>query len=428
MKLDATRLRLLGLVVVALTCGVYAALLLAACPGYQPGADSHYHFLVGREISRGTFVPDVAHGLPFTVLHDLPVDHYWGYHLLLAPFGWISDAETGMKAATVVLFAGAFAAIHLFLSARRVAHAWVWALLPLLFSTPDWRSLQLRGGQLSLPLLVAMTHVAFFETRATRRRLLLLLLSYVAMVGYHGGLVLLPFHVAGIAALGTLRRSELGRGQVWEPAITAAGVALGLTVNPYMDGHASTWRFAALHVGDMGRDTAHLYDDQLIAEFHGFPAWVLVQHPEWLALLLATIGAVAWVVWRARDGRNPPSREAIVLSGMALAGIALTAEAMRTREYSVSSRSRSLPCWRPSALLPPAGGESPRRPRCSSPRCSGCMAAPPSPSSRRTCRPTSTGEHARSSRRTATIPSSTSPRRTTGCCAGSTTASWASRR
>ena len=81
----------------------------------------------------------------------------------------------------------------------------------------------------------------------------------------------------------------------------------------------------------MGRDTAHLYDDQEIAEFHGFPAKIFLAHPEWLLLVAGLAVAVAYVVAR----RRTIGRDAIVLTGMALAGIALTAQAMRTREYSV---------------------------------------------------------------------------------------------
>ncbi len=311
--------------------GVYAATLLAMSPDHQPSADSHYHFSVARDIAGGTLVPDVARGLPFTVLRDMPVDHYWGYHVLLAPFALLRDAELGMKIATVVLFAAIFASAYLFLQARGVVYAWAWALAPACFSTQDWRYLQLRGGQLILPLLFALAHVAFFEERARRRRWWLLGISYVALLSYNGGIVLLPFHVGGILALFLLRRSELSPGQIFEPAITAVGAALGLTVNPYMDARASPWRFFALHVGEMGRDTKHLYDDQEIAEFHGFPAKVFFAHPEWLLLAAALAIAVAYVVAR----RATVGRDAIVLTGMALAGVVLTAQAMRTREYSV---------------------------------------------------------------------------------------------
>ncbi|MGA2451532.1 MAG: hypothetical protein ABTD50_22985 [Polyangiaceae bacterium] len=320
---------------VALASGAYAAVLLVVCAGFQPGADSHYHFLVAREIARGALVPDVARGLPFTVLREIPVDHCWGYHLVLAPFALVPDAEAGMKIATVVLFAAIFVSITLFLSSRRVPCAWAWALLPALFSTQDWRYLQLRGGQLILPLLFAMTHVAFFEAKTVKRRVLLLVIAYAATLSYHGGLVLLPFHAAGSAALWLLRRSELARGQVWEPCITAAGLALGLTLNPYMDTRATTWRFAVLHVGSMGRDSARLYDDQPLAEFHGFPLRLLATHGEWTLLLLATLAAVGWVAIRAKRRCPPVARESIVLSGMALAGLALCSQAMRMREYAV---------------------------------------------------------------------------------------------
>lgn len=319
---------------VALLSATYAATLLALRPGYPASADNHYHFAVAREIARGPWVPDVARSLPLTILRELPVDHYWGYHILLAPFGLVPNAELGMKIATATLFAGVCAAMYLFVRARGVAYGWIWAVAPMLFSTQDWRFLQLRGGQLVVPLLFAMTQVAFFEPRVVRRRSTLLAIGYIAMISYQGGLVLLPFHIGGVAALGMLRFSE-GRKLFVDPAVTATGLALGLTVNPYMDARGATWRFAALHIGEMGRDTAHLYDDQEIAEFHGFPAAVLLSHPEWLLLLIAVITSVALVVWRARVAPARLGSDAIVLSGMALTGIALTAQVMRTREYSV---------------------------------------------------------------------------------------------
>ena len=318
-----------GALLVALASGGYAAWLLGLAPGYQPGADSLYHFVVGRQIAAGTLVPDVARALPFTVLRDMPVDHYWGYHVLLAPFGLVPDAEMGMKAATVVLFGAIYASMYLFLRSRGVLHAWAWSLAQVAFLAQDGQYLQLRGGQLEVPLLFATTHVAFFEERARWRRVLLVAIGYLALLSYHGGIVLLPFHAAGVLALLLLRRSALQPGQLFEPALTAGGMALGLTINPYMDARASTWRFFALHVGQMGRDSAHLYDDQTYAEFHGFPASALLQYPAWTVLLVAT--AIAIVVAVKRDR----SKSAVVLAGMAIGGIVLTALAVRTREYSV---------------------------------------------------------------------------------------------
>jgi hypothetical protein len=318
-----------GALLVALASGGYAAWLLGLAPGYPPSADSHYHFVVGRQIAAGTLVPDVARALPFTVLRDMPVDHYWGYHLLLAPFGLLSDPELGMKVATVVLFGAIYASMYLFLRSRGVLHAWAWSLAQVAFLAQDGQYLQLRGGQLVVPLLFAMMHVAFFEERAWRRRVLLVAIGYVALLSYHGGIVLLPFHAAGVLAVFLLRRAALQPGQLFDPALTAGGMALGLTINPYMDARASTWRFFALHVGEMGRDSAHLYDDQAYAEFHGFPASALLTYPAWTVLLMATAIAIFVAVRRDR------SKAAIALAGMATGGIVLTALATRTREYSV---------------------------------------------------------------------------------------------
>lgn len=325
----------LGLVLVAAVAFVYAWSLLFSHPGQMASADSHYHFALAREIWAGRLVPDVASGLPWTVLRDMPVDHYWGYHVLISPFAAFSSPETGMKAAACVMFTLVFVSLYALLASRGVPFAWAWALLPAMFSTQDWRYLQLRGGQLMVPLLLLLLHFAFFEPRRARRRVALVLIAFLGMLSYHGAVVLLPFHIAGAGGVALWARA---RGAVSErsrePLFTAAGIALGLTVNPYMDARASTWRFAAYHIVKMGGDPAHLYDDLEISEFRGFPAGVLLAHPEWIVLLAVVLAGALWVGWRLHERRDVPL-DVVVLGAVSLLGVVLTATVMRVREYSV---------------------------------------------------------------------------------------------
>jgi hypothetical protein len=215
-----------------------------------------------------------------------------------------------------------------------------------MFSTQDWRYLQLRGGQLVVPLAFATIHVAFFgdssdspsdTSLARRRRMLLVFIGWLGMVSYQGASLLLPIHLAGVAGLLLAWKrggSPLDRRRAIEPVFTAIGLALGLTLNPYMDARASTWRFAAYHVLNMGSDTARLYEDLEVAEFHGFPLVTFAENPEWGVLLaLAIIGLclVGLDLWRKR----PVPRDIAVIAPITLVCILLTAKAMRVREYAV---------------------------------------------------------------------------------------------
>jgi hypothetical protein len=321
-----------GLLFVCLVAFVYGGSQLAAQPGFQVGNDSHYHFTMAREIWRGHLVPRVETTLPFTVLTDMPVDHYWGYHLLVAPFGAFDDMVLGMKLATLMFFVAVFASIHLFLRARQVPYAFAWALLTGFFSTQDWRYLMLRGGHFMVPMAFAVAHVAFFVEDAKLRRRLLVLLTYFAMLSYHVAVMLLPMHLACMVALRIIKPSALQRGQIWEPALTAGGIALGLTLNPYMSSTFATWRFAAFHIFFMGRDPARLYDE--VAEFHGMPLRLLLANPDFLFLLLAVLAGALFVVvsWRRR---RELSTDTVVTMALALFGVLITANALRMREYAV---------------------------------------------------------------------------------------------
>jgi len=130
----------------------YSWWVLTQAAGYQPSADSHYHFTAARYLLRHGPWPSPATGLPFTVFAQLPVDHYWGLHVLLTPFAAISDYSLGLKLAAAVGFSIVFAALAAFFARRQVSHPIAWALLCGLFSNQDWRYLQLRGAQLLLVL------------------------------------------------------------------------------------------------------------------------------------------------------------------------------------------------------------------------------------------------------------------------------------
>jgi hypothetical protein len=331
-----------GLVFVTLTSAVYAASILFARPGRMAAAESHYHFAVAREIASGTLVPNVGKSLPWTVFGDMNVDHYWGYHVLVAPFAALAPSEDGMKTAASGMFVLVFASIYLFLAGRRVPFAWAWALLPAMFSTQDWRYLQLRGGQIIVPLLLAMVHLAFFDPhldqtrrRVWTRRALLALLAWVGMLSSHGAFTMVPVHVAGAVGLVLAARSggqPIDRARLVEPVFTVLGLVLGLTANPYMDARASTWRFALYDV--VGGDPAGLYDDLDVSERHGFGLLTFADYPEWGVLLFLVIGALVLVAIDLRR-RRPIPPDTVVVAAATLACVLLTARAMRAREHAV---------------------------------------------------------------------------------------------
>ncbi len=317
----------------------YAWSVLSKAAGYQPSADSHYHFTVARSMLHHGPWPSPAAGLPWTLFAQMPVDHYWAFHVLLVPFAAIPNYVLGLKLAAGVGYSLVFAALAAFMSRRQVTHPIVWALICGLFSNQDWRYLQLRGAQLLLPLMLVLVELIAFRAASRRRNALLVATVWLATLGYHGAAILLP--IACTAALAA-HISDEGpshfRGWLTAAArdvgLTVIGLLLGLVVNPYADRRGSTFRFFAYHLWKMGRDSNNLYADQAQAEFHGMPFSTIVWFPEWGLLLLATLGSLLWMGTRFIR-RLPPLREANILGALALLGIVLVAQAVRTREYAV---------------------------------------------------------------------------------------------
>jgi len=86
------------------------------------------------------------------------------------------------------------------------------------------------------------------------------------------------------------------------------------------------------HVGYMNLDPAGLYPG--LREFGPVPLQYLPANPELIVAPVCLLLAAGWVVHGALR-RRPPSYRVAVLLGAALAGLVLTARAIRMREYSV---------------------------------------------------------------------------------------------
>ena len=326
------RERMLGALFVSVVSVLYGGSLILARFDYQASADSYYHFAVAREIAQGHFRSELAPRVPWTILGQLRVDHYFGFHLLLAPFAALPSAVWGLKLATLAFFVAVPLSSYWFLALRGVRFAWAWCFLPLLFANQDWRYLMLRGGNWLVVLSILFLQAAFFTRAKRSRRIRIVLVCYSAMLSYQGGLILLPLHLGALFAAVLLRRDSLEKAQLWEPLLTVLGLASGLLFNPYMNGRAATFRFLWFHVAYMNLDPAGLYPG--LREFGPVPLAYLTANPEFIVAPGCLLAAVGWVLVRAWQGHRP-SYTVCVLLGAALTGLLLSARAIRMREYAV---------------------------------------------------------------------------------------------
>jgi hypothetical protein len=333
---DSARARVratwLGTAFVSLVSLVYGWSLIVARWGYQASADSYYHFAVAREIAHGKLRSELEPRLPWTILMQWPVDHYFGFHLLLAPFAALPNALWGLKLATLLFFIAVPLAMFWFLHARRVPFAWACCFVPLLFANQDWRYLMLRGGNWLLVLSIAHLQIAFFSRRRWARRVGIVLVSYIATLSYQGGVILLPLHLAALLSACLLCFPEIDRERLLEPLLTALGLTLGFLLNPYMNASAATFRFLWFHVGYMNLDPARLYPG--LREFGPVPLAYLPANPELIVAPVCLLLAAGWVLYGSLR-RRPVSYALAVSLGAALVGLVLTARAIRMREYSV---------------------------------------------------------------------------------------------
>lgn len=189
------------------------------------GNDGYYHIRLAQIMGAQGLKPDFD-WLPLTVLNPAEfVDHHFLFHILLIPFTWLPNLLTAAKTATVVFAALPLTSLWWLLREQKVPYAGLWTAGLLIASQGFlYRMNMPRAQSLSLLVLVLGVHWMF---QGRYRRLLPLGFAYVWL--YNAFPLLLA--VAGAYLLAT-RLTE--NRWAWQPlAYAAAGIALGLVVNPY---------------------------------------------------------------------------------------------------------------------------------------------------------------------------------------------------
>lgn len=221
-----------------LTGGLLFACFIAGLAYVQYGTpglidnDGYYHVKMAYLIRTHGLTPGFPY-LPLTILNPAGYyDHHLLYHVYLALFAGVDPAvdgglalTQGAKLAAVLMPALAFLAFWWLLRGQRAPLAPLWALGLLAVSEPFlYRMSMPRAQSMALLLLILGLHWMLQE-----RYKLLLPLGFVFVWAYNGFPLLLVMSAVYVAATYLLTR------RIAWPALAypAAGIALGLLVNPY---------------------------------------------------------------------------------------------------------------------------------------------------------------------------------------------------
>jgi hypothetical protein len=208
--------------------------LLAVCLGFLiavqfstpnlVGNDGYYHIKLAGLMREQGLKPEFV-WLPLTILNpEQFVDHHFLFHVLLIPFS-SGDLILGAKWASVLFAASAFAALGWLLHRQQVPYAALWTIAGMVVSEAFiYRMSMARAQSLSLTILILALG---WLLSGHFRRLLPLGFLYVWLYDAFPLLLVVCacYVAAGWLLDGRLRLAPLG--------YAAAGIGLGLLINPY---------------------------------------------------------------------------------------------------------------------------------------------------------------------------------------------------
>lgn len=266
---------------------------------YLADNDGYYHMRMGQLIREQGLRPTFP-WLPLTILNQQAFyDHHLLYHVYLALFvgdGQPASMLLGAKLASVLMPAAAFVMVWWLLKAQQVPWAALWSVG--LFAISEaflYRMSIPRAQSASLLVLALALHLLL-----RRRYAWLLPLGFVYVWLYNAfPLLLLLAGAYAAAALLTERRLA------WRAlAYPAAGIALGLLINPYFPANIA---FIVQHLAPkVGQPTTSVG-----SEWYPYQTWTLVENSG-VALLAWLLGVFA-LGWRERR-IDRPTLTALLLS------------------------------------------------------------------------------------------------------------------
>lgn len=192
--------------------------------------DGYYHIkwaqMLWENMRARHFFPPAFPWLPLTSLNPGQyVDHHLLYHILLIPFTWFRDLQTGAKVAAILYASLAVISCYWVIVRYEIRYRLVWLLALLACSAPFLYRLNMtKAPPLSIIFLVIGTYLLF-----EKKYWLLLPLGFVFAATYD------MFVLLGLAvSIWTIVNGWAEGRFEWRPlAWVSAGLLLGLIINPY---------------------------------------------------------------------------------------------------------------------------------------------------------------------------------------------------
>src|SRR6266850_4365223 len=217
---------LVGAVAITLVFWLLQRQTQAICCG---DFDGYYHIKWARLLwdnLRAKHFPPAFTWLPLTTLnpHDY-VDHHLLYHIILIPFTWFRDMQTGARVAAVLFASLAVFSCYWLVVRYEIRYRLIWLLALLACSAPFLYRMNMTKAPPFAIIFLAIGTYFLFE----RKYWQLLPLAFVFALTYDMFVLLILAAVIWTIVIGwTEERFE------WRPlAFVCLGSVLGLIINPY---------------------------------------------------------------------------------------------------------------------------------------------------------------------------------------------------
>lgn len=251
--------------------GAFAILVLFGRLQYSTASiccgdfDGYYHMkwarLLWENFKAKHFFPPTFTWLPLTTLSPRDyVDHHYLYHILLIPFTWFRDVQTGGKVAAILFASLAVFACYWLIVRYDVRYRLLWLLALLASSAPFlYRMNMTKAPPLAILLLIIGTYF-LFEGKHWQLLPLALIFTWTYDL----------FVLLGIAVViwtGVIAWTE-GRFE-WRPLVyVTAGCVLGLILNPYFPHNLYLfWEHARVKI------TANDFATKVGNEWYPYDTW-----------------------------------------------------------------------------------------------------------------------------------------------------------